>query len=84
MTPITWMLSLLGFLGASGAIELCALLEAAAPALEEGLRPRMNMPANGRSPQSFPAQTPGEPGRQSEVRRRSLLYSICFFLSLFL
>lgn len=36
------------------------------PALEGGLRPRMNMPANGKSPQRFPAQIPGEPGRPFE------------------
>ncbi|XP_063490553.1 zinc finger protein 157-like isoform X2 [Symphalangus syndactylus] len=34
--------------------------------MEGGLKPRVNMPANGTSPQRFPALIPGEPGRSFE------------------
>ena len=50
-------------------------------ALEGGLVSRVNMPANGKSPQRFPALVPGQPGGSFEVSKRHLLFPFFSFFN---
>lgn len=52
-------------------------------ALEGGLRPRANMPIEGKSPQRFSALVPGQPGTSFKVRRKILLFPIVSFFYFF-
>lgn len=97
MTLMTWILIvLLGFPGVLVKL-LSFLLEVAGssihsdcsphtdtpPALRGGLRPRVNMPTNGKSPQSFSALVPGQPDRSFKVRRRNLFFPTFSFFHFF-